>query len=102
MRGLGRQEAKDFTSQRLQDFIASFLNSLVKEDPLFSSVMHEDLILLASAPLILNHKLGRKPVGYLPVMKNADARIWVTPTAAPNSTIQINTSNDVTINLRIF
>ncbi len=102
MRGMGKQQSDEFTSQRLQDFIASFLNSLINEDPMLSSVTHEDLILKSAAPLIFNHKLGRKPIGFLPILKDTDANIWFTKTNAPISTIQVNTSLDVTINLRVF
>lgn len=65
-------------------------------------VVIEGVSLLAASPTVLQHSLGRLPVGYLVLRQNANATIWDTPTSAPASTLKLLTDADVTVTLLVF
>lgn len=73
------------------------LNAL-KSVTILNGVQYDDLAV--NTTLIFNHKLGRKPNGYLVVRKSANTNIWNTTLTADS--ITLNSSAAVTISIYIY
>jgi hypothetical protein len=66
------------------------------------AIVIDGVQLLVAAPTVLQHGLGRPPLGYLVLKQNANATIWDTTTPAPASTLKLLTDADVTVTLLVF
>lgn len=80
---------------RLNEFFAQFINN-----PLLDGLLIKDVVLTASAPKLVQHKLGRELQGWIIVNQNANAVIWQSDSS--KSSIELTTSADVTVSLWVF
>lgn len=75
-----------------------------------ASKIQNDSVLLTSVVLksgqvnIINHTLGRTLTGWTVIRQRAQAQLWDTQdsNAAPNLTLWLNTSANVTVDLLVF
>lgn len=65
---------------------------------ILSNVIIENVVINVTTALA--HKLGRKPVGYIIVAKNANADIW--NGTIDEQSITLNSSTGVTVNVMVF
>lgn len=82
----------------LLDNLAEALEPVLGQANLKGRII-EDVVIGTSATVV-NHRLGRTPIAAIPVLKNADARVWWT--AKGNRTITLVASAEVTANLWVF
>lgn len=82
--------------ERLQDFFAPLLINPTLDGTLLTNVQ------LTTAETNVGHKLGRKPIGWIIVRKNANAEVWEPSSLYPASFIQLQASANVTIDLWVF
>jgi hypothetical protein len=87
--------------QKLQDALSRVFNSLLSK-PLIDGRLLNGIELLSSGSNQVNHGLGQSVRGWIVVSQNADARIWESTSDLPNTTLTLETSNDVTVNLWLF
>jgi hypothetical protein len=79
---------------------ASEINPLLA-NPSNNSRVITGIVLVANTPQVVNHKLGRKMQGWEIADINANANVWRTqPFNA--QTITLESSANVTINIRVF
>ena len=96
-----QSENKDLNKvqSNIEQLMEPFLNSEV-----INGVLIKNISLNASITNQVNHKLGRKPLGWIIVRQRANSIIWDsqdTNTKA-NRTLELSCSNNVTIDLWIF
>lgn len=86
-------------SRNVVDFANQFYNI-----PILDGLLIPGIECLASTPTTINHGLGRPIRGYQIVYQNADARLWALDEnqTLPSSTLVLNCSANVTINLWVF
>lgn len=93
----------DDNLQRLQNNVETFSAPIVNSQ-IIDGVLIENVELATGSTNIIDHKLGRKPLGYFVVKKNANANIWDSQSTndRPSLTLELLTSATVTVNLWIF
>lgn len=87
-----------YQSARAQDNNEQF-NNQFKNIPFLSGRMIENITVTTSTTIV-DHKLGRSPLGYIITSQNADARIWITGWNTLN--ITFDSSSTVKINVWVF
>lgn len=92
-----RTQDKDLS--RLQDAIASPLRDL-QGIPILDGVLVNDQALASATTTTFNHKLGRKPQGYLITKRSAAADIY--DTAFTKTAMTLHASAAVTVSLWVF
>lgn len=93
---------KDF--QLMQNSWATVLNPVINNPSNKAIILKNVSLLAASAPNVVNHKLGRNLQGWRLVRVRASATIYDTQDAnqTPNLTLNLRTSADVTVDLEVF
>lgn len=102
MKALRLEEVDSKELRRVQANLADFVQPLVR-NPLLDGVLLEGVSLAAGTNTVA-HGLGRAPRGVLPLLGNADARVWLsaTPSAAPAGSVRLDASAAVTLSLFVF
>lgn len=102
MATIARVQTDDREVNQLQSNIISALNPLLNNPLLFGSILTEQD--LAVGTNIIKHGLNRTLQGWFLVRKRATADVWdsqdTNPT--PNSTLILNASAAVTVDLYVF
>jgi hypothetical protein len=93
----GNSVAMQRTINTLQQNVGQALNEMSKVS-ILNNIIYNDVVI--NTTLSFEHKLNRKPNGYLIIQKNANAQIW-------NSTIDANrielfSSAAVTVSILVF
>lgn len=70
----------------------------IEKNTVLDNVVHKDIVI--NTATTIDHKLGRVPVGYLILQKNANANIW--NGAISENQIALNSSAAVTVTILIF
>lgn len=94
-----RVQTDDQLSNRTQDAITEAFRLLQSQNPVLESQTLQ--VSLSATPLQIAHRLGRVPVGYLVVDRDADRNVW-TSTAATDRFLTLVSSGSVTVKLFIF
>ena len=85
--------------QTVQDNLAGVLDLIAKVQ-IVDGVRLEDVALVSGSDQLVAHKLGRAPLGWFTVKRNADCRLWETALDANHLTLR--TSANVTVTLWVF
>ena len=102
LRSFKKTNFQDKETSKLQSNLEIFLKQL-ENLPIVDAVLLSDIALSSSGVTKVDHKLGRKPIGWIIAGQNANATIWEdTSNTTPTSTLDLNCSSDVTVNLWIF
>lgn len=94
-------KAKDEDLNLVQENVAKVFKSILA-NPLIDMVFLKDIDLLTGQDNIVEHKLQRKPLGFVIVNKNAEADIWQESVVLASKTMNLKSSADVKISLIIF
>lgn len=94
----GASEDTAKLQERLQEFFAPFLSSAIIEGRLLVGVQ------LSGGSTLVEHKLGRKPLGYIVVGKSGNVGVWGTVSGAslPSRHLQLEAAGSVQVDLWIF
>ena len=95
--------SRDNTIKQLQNHVQEVVNPIVDKEVL-DGVLVKDVCLEALKANLIEHKLGRKPLGFLIVRKRADSRIWdiQDDNSQPSKTFALTCSHDVQVDIWIF
>jgi len=88
---------------KLQSNLEIFFKPLLNSE-IIDGILLKDVILTTGSVNKVEHKLGRKLLGWMVIGKNANATVWdsqATNTTL-DSTIDLNSSANVTVNLWVF
>lgn len=85
---------------KLQERLQEFFVPLVA-NPLLDGVLLNDVALTASATRV-EHKLRRKPLGWIVVNKSANADVWQSANDLSTAFLTLQASGTVTVSLWIF
>lgn len=93
--------------QMMQNQWAAIINPILDKSTLPQAnfiVLKSVPLLAASNPNVVNHKLGRKPVGYRIIRQRASSIVWDNQDSNPNpiTSFYFRCSADVTVDLEIF
>lgn len=94
-----RLNLKEFETSRLQDNVAQALVPVLS-NPLLNGRLIEGVFLSTSAATPVEHKLGRRALGYIVVAKNASATVYNGD--INDNYIQIITDVNCTVSLWVF
>ena len=94
-----RVQTDDQLSNRTQDATSEAFRLLQSQNPVLESQTLQ--VSLSATPLQIAHRLGRVPVGYLVVDRDADRNVW-TSAAATDRFLTLVSSGSVTVKLFIF
>lgn len=100
---IGQMRQTVFTDSNLQLFQDSLNDqfSQIGKIPFINGRLIEGQV-LASGANVINHKLGRPAKGYFVTSKSANVGIWNDYPIASDTTITIQASGAVTIDLWVF
>ena len=106
MAGIRSFKATNFSDKetsKLQDNIDVYLNQLTNI-PLLDGVLLRDVVLSTGSVTKVDHKLGRKLIGWMITRQRASSIIWDTQDTNnnKNTTLDLNCSADVTIDIWVF
>lgn len=87
--------------QKLQDSTDETFRSFQKKEILEGRLL-EDVAIVSGTAKIVQHKMGRALRGWIIAGKDADARVWETPSTTPRSSLILNASANVTVNIWVF
>lgn len=85
--------------KQLQENIEQAINPVLTKE-IINGILIKDIVLTTGSVDKVNHKLGRNPIGYIVVKRNANSVIW--ESAMDSRTISLNCSANVTVTLWIF
>jgi hypothetical protein len=89
-------------SSKIQENIAGALEPFLRSQ-IINGVLLKNIKLQTGAPNKINHSLGRTPQGWIIVRQNANSVIWqVNASELINTTLQLEASANVTIDLWVF
>jgi len=89
-------------SQLQQNVIDAFNNQSVR-NPILDGVLLKNVVLSSAATNKVSHTLGRTPVGYFIISKNANANVYDSTTPdLPTLFLYLNTTANVTVNIWVF
>ncbi len=93
---------QQLTYEQLQTRWASMINPVLSS-PIVNGLQLDNIALL-TGDNVINHRLGRKPQGYIVVRKNAQAGIFDTQDTnqMPQLTLNLTSDADVTVSLWIY
>lgn len=86
---------------RLQSNLDNWAQTMQKTG-IVNGVLLQDISLVSSTINTVEHKLGRTPLGYIVVTKNANANIWNEVSTFTSKFLMLQCSSDVTISLWVF
>jgi len=92
----------DRNISQLQSNVDQAVSDVIKA-PILNGRLVDD-VKLTSAPTRIEHKLGRKPSGYIIVKRNADAQVYdsLANEESPTLFLPLISSADVTVSIWIF
>jgi hypothetical protein len=92
----------DRNISQLQSNVEQAVSDVIKA-PILNGRLLED-VELTSAPTRIEHKLGRKPSGYIIVKRNADAQVYdsLASEESPALFLPLISSANVTVSIWIF
>lgn len=95
--------SNDNTVKQLQNNVEEAINPIINS-PVVDGVLVRDVCLQALKANLIEHKLGRKPLGYFIVRKRADSRIWdiQDDNNLSSTSLALTCSHDVQVDLWIF
>lgn len=71
--------------------------------PFLDGTLIEDVTITTGTPKVVNHGLGREPVGFLVLDRDANAIVWQSTTTVNYANrMTLNSSANVTISLWVF
>lgn len=100
MREFKRTNTSDQDLSQLQQRLGEFFQPLIT-NPLLDGVLITD-VSLSSVETKVEHKLRRKPIGYIVVAKNADANVWTSDDKLSTAYLTLQASAAVTVSLWVF
>jgi len=94
---------KDNDLNQVQKNVEQAINPIINS-PIVDGVLIKDACLDPTTVTLVQHKLGRKPLGWIVVRKPADARIWDVQNSNqnPTTTLALVASHAITVDLWIF
>ena len=101
MKQFSTRKTGDDTTDRNFDDLASFTASVIA-GRIADNVIVENVI-VGTSPVNIAHRLGRTPIGWVVVDKNANSDVW-SPSSSPqpSSLLTLQASTPVTIKLLVF
>ena len=103
LRSLKKSSFEDRETAKLQTNMEIWTQQITNV-PIIDGVLLRDIELTTGSVNKIEHKLGRKLIGWMIAGQNANAVVWDSQSnnTTPNSTVDLNCSANVTINLWVF
>lgn len=86
---------------KFQDYVEQALSGVLNSK-IVDGVQLNGIELTAGQFTPVEHKLGRKPLGYVIVGRNANATVWDTESPLPSKTLMLRPSANVTVSLWVY
>ncbi len=97
-------QSNDRDFQLMQNSWAAVINPIINNPSNQAIILKQVVLLAASNPNVVNHRLGRNLQGWRLVRVRSQATIWDSQDSnqTPNLTLNLKTSADVTVDLEVF
>ena len=88
---------------KIQDNIEQFASPIINAE-IIDGIIVKEVNLLSASTVEVEHKLGRKPLGWQIIRQRASALIWDDQdnNNRPDRTLALKCSANVTVDIRIF
>jgi len=102
-RFLRRTGTQDADGARFERYVNQALIPLV-QSPIVNGVLLRGVVLTAGQTTLVEHKLGREPLGWLEVRKRANSVVWDSQDSnrLSSKSLALECSANVTVDLWIF
>lgn len=94
-------KSQDSDLNLVQDNVAKVFKSILA-NPLIDMSFLKDIELLTGQDNIVEHKLQRKPLGFIIVNKNANSEVWNETSSLEKKLMNLKCSADVIVSIIIF
>lgn len=101
MKALKKLQLTDDAVSRFQDNVEEALKPIIAAS-LIDGLLLPDIDLISGQDNNVSHKLGRIPLGYIPVKRSASSTIWDQASTAPSSLLNLHCSTSCTVSLWVF
>lgn len=103
VRSFKKTQVKDSETSKLQSNLEVFFKPIINSE-IIDGVLLKNVCLEAGVRNEVEHKLGRKPIGFMIVRKRADSRIWDLQDSNPGPlrSFTLACSHDVEVDVWIF
>ena len=94
---------EDANINQIQENIEQVLEPFII-NPILNGVLIKEVNIVSGTTTNIEHKLGRKPLGWIVTRKRADSRVWDLndTNTAQDKTLSLTCSSNVKIDLWIF
>lgn len=99
MKHLKKVATNDHKLNQIQNNMEQAITPVL-DKAIIDGILLKDIAITTGSVDIVDHKLGRTPLGYIVVKRSANSVIW--DSATNSRSISLNCSANVTINLWIF
>ncbi len=98
-----RVQSEDRVVNQIQDNIQDVFNDLTKTQ-ILNNLIIKDIPLTSGVLNVVNHKLGRNPLGYFIIKKNANSVIWdeQSNNSVSDRTVKLRCSTSCIVDILIF
>lgn len=99
---IGLLQQKEYELNQLQKNIIQPINNLFEKNVFIDGGFIQGVSLLSASTTSINHKLGRKYVGYFITKLNANSVIWVGADTETETYLKLNCSANCTVDIWVF
>lgn len=99
MKSLKKITSKTEDINTIQDNVEEVLNPILTKS-VIDGILLKDVAMTTGKVNNLSHKLGRRPLGYIIVKKNANSDIY--EQTIDTKTLNLNCTADVTVSIWVF
>lgn len=88
---------------KLQENLSQFFVS-IENNPIIDGTLFKEVVLTSGQANLIEHKLSRKPLGWVVIRKRGQSDIWdlQDSNSLPSRTLDLRCSSTVTVDLWIF
>lgn len=101
MKAFKTLQMDDDKLSRFQDNVEEAIRPVIQKQ-IIDGVLLQDVSLTSGQDNNVSHKLGRIPIGYIPVKKSAQSTIWDETSTAPSSLLNLHCSTSCVVSLWVF
>lgn len=102
VRGLKKVFVGDAAVQKLQDSLYDYSQPITNSAIIDGIQLTEVHLVSASNPTLVEHKLGRIPLGYIVTSRSTNSQVWNSEPQLPSKNLALNCSADCIVGIWVY